>query len=273
MKQLKRSFTLIMLVLGLGLSLGVTNLLIANENQPNRSQHKTGQQPRNNPTCCAQEPQADRRGTEQSPLIIKTIPTPKTEEEANREAEERQNKLSTDWWMVRFNGLLALFALLQFIWITRQVVWMRRSFATSETSASAARDAADTARQTVQTMQDTAERQLRAYIGITMAGMNLDGQSLIVRTAVQNTGLTPAYNVRVGTGFSVFEPPPHIPTFPDVDTFTNYAILGATTPLEVGARSRENFTPDTIAPVINGTRPAYYWGIVNYSDVFGIDSG
>ena len=62
----------------------------------------------------AQEPTAtDRRGTEQSPLVIKTLPTVKSKAETDQDTEDRDQKSSHDWWLVVFSGVLAVSAIFQ----------------------------------------------------------------------------------------------------------------------------------------------------------------
>jgi hypothetical protein len=52
-----------------------------------------------------QHPAADERGTEQHPVIVRSI---KSEEEAAQDAQDRQAKTSADWWMLVFSGAVAV---------------------------------------------------------------------------------------------------------------------------------------------------------------------
>src|SRR6266508_59106 len=61
-------------------------------------------QPQNQATQTQKTPAADQRGTAQSPLIVRTI---KTEEEAARDAKEREEKADLDRKLVECNGKLA----------------------------------------------------------------------------------------------------------------------------------------------------------------------
>jgi hypothetical protein len=52
-----------------------------------------------------QQPAAtDQRGTEQSPIIVKVLPTPKTDAETAQEAEDRKEKSANDRNLVRYTG-------------------------------------------------------------------------------------------------------------------------------------------------------------------------
>jgi hypothetical protein len=68
-------------------------------------------QPNKEPQAAQQPTRADQRGTQQSPAFIKIIPTPKTEAETAQEAADREEKTSTDLWIIRWTGAVALFTL------------------------------------------------------------------------------------------------------------------------------------------------------------------
>jgi len=114
-----------------------------------------------------QQTAADQRGTEQSPLIVKTLPTPKTEEEAERERQEYKEKTATNRelatftkWLAYFTGGLVVVAALQFFTLFWEARLLRKSLATSKQAADAAKQSVEIAAQTVGTMQ----AQDRAYI-------------------------------------------------------------------------------------------------------------
>jgi hypothetical protein len=54
-------------------------------------------------------PAIDQRGTEQSPFVIKQIPTQKDEEETAQNTKERNEKMELDRKLVQFNGDLAYY--------------------------------------------------------------------------------------------------------------------------------------------------------------------
>jgi hypothetical protein len=53
--------------------------------------------------------ESDKRGTEQSPLIVKTINPPKTKNEIEEERKEHEEKAAIDRSLVRYTGLLVVF--------------------------------------------------------------------------------------------------------------------------------------------------------------------
>ena len=89
-----------------------------------------------------QAPASDQHGTEQSPLSVKVIPAPKSEEEAARERQEREEKAELDQKLVKFNGdlahytlVLAIVAMLQFLALFVQAVFLRLAFKATKKSA------------------------------------------------------------------------------------------------------------------------------------------
>src|SRR5260221_8795277 len=77
-------------------------------NRPAPSSRKANQPPQSQSTSPNQPSAPDQRGTEQSPLVVKSLPPPNADEEARRQQEERENKSSADWWMVRLTGVIGL---------------------------------------------------------------------------------------------------------------------------------------------------------------------
>jgi hypothetical protein len=69
----------------------------------------------------------DQRGTEKSPLIVKTIPSEKGHEEAAAEQAEKEDKSRSDWWLVKLTGVLAFFAAIQCIIFSWQGVQLKRT--------------------------------------------------------------------------------------------------------------------------------------------------
>jgi MFS superfamily sulfate permease-like transporter len=75
--------------------------------------------PRRNPSQqqqsrSAQQPsEVDQRGTENSPIVVKVLPAPKTPEEAAQERAARNDLSAANWWMVRLTGLIFFIGALQ----------------------------------------------------------------------------------------------------------------------------------------------------------------
>jgi hypothetical protein len=135
---------------------------LAQSNRPAPSLPKTeSQQPPSHAGTAQQPPSSDERGTEQSPLIVKAIPAPKTEAEAAEEKAERDDVSAANWWMVRFTGIIGLIGLLQLFvfgwqgWHLRSTVRTMRTIAAqqredTQASIEATRRAADAAAESAQ---------------------------------------------------------------------------------------------------------------------------
>ena len=115
-------------------------------------------------------PGAEQRGTEQSPWVVRVLPTPNTAEELEADRREREERAANegglttytrDLWIATIG--LVLVAAVQaglFVW---QLKLLRRSIGDSAIAAKAARDAANAATATAaatETNADTANRQL-----------------------------------------------------------------------------------------------------------------
>jgi hypothetical protein len=65
---------------------------------------------------------AEQRGTEQRPVIVRILPAAKTAAELSQEEQERSDKSSADWWIVRLTAALAVAAILQFLALVGQAI-------------------------------------------------------------------------------------------------------------------------------------------------------
>jgi hypothetical protein len=83
----------------------------------------------------------DQRGTQESPLIVKIFPTQQTEAETRQAEEERENKSTPDWWMVRFTAILGFIGFLQLLAFGWQGWQLRRGVSVAAQAANEARDA------------------------------------------------------------------------------------------------------------------------------------
>jgi hypothetical protein len=67
------------------------------------------------PNATEKPPETDNRGSEDKPVIVKVLPTPKSQEEARQERQDREDKSAADWWMVRLTAILGFIGFLQLI--------------------------------------------------------------------------------------------------------------------------------------------------------------
>jgi hypothetical protein len=96
-------------ILGLALFFAVTADSWGQSQQSPPNTGVTNQPPQTQTNTTEQPPAAYGRGTEQSPTFVKILPLQKTEAEAKQEAEDREEKSSTDRWLVRWTGAVAIF--------------------------------------------------------------------------------------------------------------------------------------------------------------------
>jgi hypothetical protein len=74
-----------------------------------------------------QSPAQDHRGTQDAPLFIKEVPTPKTKEESAADAKDRKEKSANDRKLVEFTGILALVGALQLVVFGLQSYYLRKT--------------------------------------------------------------------------------------------------------------------------------------------------
>lgn len=152
-------------------------------------------------------PVPDQRGTDQSPLVVRTLPAPKTQEESTREAKDRDEKTANDRHVVELTGLLVLIGFLQFLVYAYQAKKLRETVKSAgEQSAAMERHIREAARSATAmenvaaTMQLNAAKQLRAYltviIGTAIYQDREDGKVFEGKVLLVNNGFTPARNIR-----------------------------------------------------------------------------
>jgi hypothetical protein len=73
-----------------------------------------------------QEPStAKERGTQDHPVIVKVLSAEKTDAERAQEQQDRLDKSSADWWLIRLTGALAFVGILQFAALIGQAIVFR----------------------------------------------------------------------------------------------------------------------------------------------------
>lgn len=85
--------------------------------KPQQEQSRSTQEPTN----------ADQRGTDQSPLIVKTLPAAKTQAETEQDATDRKEKAANDRHIVELTGVLAVIAFFQLLVYTYQAKKLRET--------------------------------------------------------------------------------------------------------------------------------------------------
>lgn len=108
---LKRSLMLILLALNLNISIPSLAQNQSPSQSPAPSPSKASKPPQNQSQSRDQKASPNKQQTTIPPIVVNVLPPQKTQEEFNRDAKAQENKSSSDWWMVIFNGLLTLFTL------------------------------------------------------------------------------------------------------------------------------------------------------------------
>ena len=132
--------------------------------------------PQQQQTSATQQPSpADQRGSEQSPLVVKTLVAPKTQTEADRDAEDRKAKSANDRHIVYLTAAIAAIAFLQFLVYAYQAKKLRETVESAGKQAEAmerhigeAARSADAMENVVATIRQGNEDIMRAYLTVTV---------------------------------------------------------------------------------------------------------
>jgi hypothetical protein len=199
------------------IAVGLMTLMVqaAASQPPSPSAAKVSQPKQQQGAAQGGETKPDQRGTDSTPLVVKLVGGDPTTETAEKYAQPQDKKSTTDWWTIIFGALstiatvvIAVFT--YYLYDSTNKLWnasqqqgddTRRSLAIAERSATTAersleisQESADSTKAMVKTMKDTAQRELRAYIGIVDTTVINDG----IKVTFKNGGETPAYKVRTG---------------------------------------------------------------------------
>jgi hypothetical protein len=229
---------------------------------------------------------AEQRGTENSPLFVKTIVAPKTQEEADRDEADRKEKSANDRRATQLTLALAVIAFLQFLvyayqsWKLKQTVKaageqseaMERHIGEANRSANAMEEIASTIDRG---NKDFARAYLVVVIGGAIYQQRREGQDDLFFEAnptLINSGSTPAR--RVGFKIAIDILPVPIPedfTFPLPDTEVKDAgIVGPHQQTGLTATLNRFVPDDEVQNIKEGKeRGLCVWGLVTYEDMYG----
>jgi hypothetical protein len=144
--------------------------------------------PQEQKTAARQQSAAeDNRGTAQAPFVVNVLPPVKTEQEAEQDAKERDEKSSSDRWLAIGALLTAIFTGL-LVFVTSGLAYYTYQLW------AATRDMA-------RKLDETTKRQLRAYVstkGLTAGTNSINGaiREYIIFADFENVGVTPATDVK-----------------------------------------------------------------------------
>jgi hypothetical protein len=180
------------------------------------------------------------RGTEQSPIVVKALPSTKAQDEAPNGKAKELGQPSPDWWMVRLTGAIVFIGLVQTIVFGMQARRLKQTIEKMEEIAGqqtqdiqasiaeatrAARameriaesmaDSVESVRESVGISREIADRQKlitelqsRAYLTILFEGMVPQNTATKIRfeprLRIENRGNTPARNIRFAMVADIF---------------------------------------------------------------------
>ncbi len=130
-------------------------------------------------------------------------------------------------------------------------------------------------RQAILSSEESSKIELRAYIVVVLnSGSYQDHDNEIKfegSPAIQNTGKTPAHNVKYRTNSAVIKEPlaPRYNFAPGQDAAGEY-VLGMNQNYVLHIVAQDFVDPKDVTDIMEGKgRAFYYWGVIDYDDVFG----
>lgn len=116
--------------------------------------------------------------------------------------------------------------------------------------------------------EKTAERQLRAYVNISMAMAKPNGETFDYYIEAKNFGQTPAYNVRLKYGVELRDFPSTSPfTFPEGPVASS-AVLPPGIPMHDAFTPAQVLGPNQRKDFNEGRKAIYVIGTITYDDIF-----
>lgn len=225
----------------------------------------------------------EQRGTEQSPLVVKILTSPKAKPETTEEAAQSDGKTANDRHIVYLTGALALIALLQLLVYAYQAKKLRETVDSAKsqseamdrhiTEASRSATAMETIAANIQSGNHAV---LRAYVSVvvgTAAYQERPNTKFAGSPTVINSGFTQARNVRIQKRAAILTvPPPEDFAFllPPINPQDGHATIGAHQPYTLTAVVDDFVEDAEIDSIKKGVEKAVYvWGLITYDDIFG----
>ncbi len=245
-----------------------------------------------------QQPEANLVGTEQSPVIVKVLPTQKTALEAAQESADRQQRNANDRatikfnaWLVRIGVLQLVVFLLQLFVFGYQALKLRQSVEAAAQQSSDMKESISQATRAANAMEKSANaatiasenvvvvtqrtaQQMRAYLCVNIGSAAYQDANLVFegKPILLNTGQTPAHQVGYVAKADVlpFPLPPNF-TFPSIEhEQQGFGVLGPHQNFILSAIVSVRYPDAEVNLIKYGQgRSLYMWGTVTYKDVFG----
>ena len=233
--------------------------------------------------------QQEQRGTDQSPLVVKISPTPKSAEETTEEAEDRKEKTSTDTNLVNATWVLAGIGVLQLIVFGAQAVMLKKTVDSSTEESKAMERHIGEATRSANAMENIASVIHKGNKAVTRAYLTVIVNRAVFQQKggpgqidfkwqgvpkVLNTGLTTARKVKIRISADILpNPVPADFNFPLSEPSSQEAdqTIGAHQGAELMGGFANKVVPENeVAAIKEGNgRSLCVWGIIKYEDIFG----
>jgi hypothetical protein len=265
------------------------------QSAPQRGQPKGNQ--------AAQPAAPDQRGTDQSPLSVKILPSPDAKQQAEKQERDGNEKAENDRkltfeteriadytrWLSAFTLALFCAAIAQIVIFVRQLRLIRDSLGPAEKAANAAADAADAAKLNSQAVLD-AER-ARIYVEanaqylLQQIQRSIDylpantpeqekapleqGERIEVTYVVENYGRTPAIIKEISHQLIVAKTLPSPRETSPVDPLPISHFLARETEAGISCNCKGVRTVKDARDVFGKLKTLWFYGYIAYDDTFG----
>jgi hypothetical protein len=225
------------------------------------------------------------RGSADSPLFVKVVPTPPSQEELTREARQSEEKAASDRGLVQWTRVVAVattvlavatFVLMvltgiSVVLLLRQGRDLKAQREVMQSQAGHLEEQAVQLKATVAAMEGTAEHQLRAYV-FAIAGRIEDAFSAKggkVVVILQNSGQTPAYDCTVRYDTRLVKDTEPCPTTEPANLAQSRGDIapGASKNMSIGLRALGSGERAALEQV-GGGAILYAFGRIQYTDAF-----
>jgi hypothetical protein len=266
----------------------VSVLLFAWLQNPVPSTRKNRKPPQQQSASSEHPTNSDQRGTEQSPIVVKTVQSAKSQAEIEHEAEDREQRVSNDRWNRILTVSLVFIALGQLSVYLWQAVMLRKTVQSSveqgramESHIAEAARSADAMEKIVDTIESGNKAIMRAYLTVNIGGATYQerrqpGQTDLkfeAKPQVVNTGNTQARKVQIRKRAAILPSPvPDNFEYPPLDDteVISYATVAAHQSYIINAIISDFVNDSEVQSIKEGTgRALHMWGSITYEDIFG----
>lgn len=202
----------------------------------------------------------DKRGTQESPLIIQGEVTTKAADKTEHDRQQEEEKIEIERSLAKYAGLTA--AITGVLVLVTGVL----AFVTTKLWKSTS--------ELVNGAEDTAKRQLRAYVSVTPTGVAsfAVGKIVTLDCVTKNHGQTPAFEISHTVGIDSFENPlPSGFQYPPAPLVVNTnSTLFPRSQMFSWFYCPRTLTADEVENIATNRWRLHLWGETSYRDAFGV---